>query len=114
MEFEKSIKEWVKVDDQLKILAKKQKELREKRNTLNDSINYYIETNKLNNSVIKISDGSLKYNSTKNAQPLTFRYIRECLSNCISNEENVEQLMDYIKNHREIKVSNELKRYYNN
>ena len=114
MEFEKSIKEWVKVDDQLKILSKKQKELREKRNTLNDSINYYIETNKLNNSVIKISDGSLKYNSTKNAQPLTFRYIRECLSNCISNEENVEQLMEYIKNHREIKVSNELKRYYNN
>ena len=114
MNFESSIKEWVKIDDQLKILSKKQKELREKKNTLNDSINDYIETNKLNNSIIKISDGSLKYNSTKNAQPLTFRYIKECLSNCISNQESVEQLMEYIKQHRDIKVSNELKRYYNN
>jgi len=114
MNFESSIKEWVKLDEQQKILSKKQKELREKKNILNVSINDYIETNDLNNSIIKISDGSLKYNPTKNIQPLTFRYIRECLSNCISNEENVKKLMEYIKQHRDIKVSNELKRYYNN
>ena len=112
MSFESNIKEWVKIDDQLKLLQQKQKELREKRNELNDVINTYIETNHLNNSIIQISDGSLKYNSNKTTQPLTFRFVRECLSNCISNQESVDQLMNYIKEHRERKINYELKRYY--
>jgi hypothetical protein len=112
MSFESNIKEWVKIDDQLKLLQQKQKELREKRNELNDVINTYIETNHLNNSIIQISDGSLKYNSNKTTQPLTFRFVRECLSNCISNQESVDQLMNYIKEHRESKINYELKRYY--
>lgn len=112
MTFESNIKEWVKIDDQLKLLQQKQKELREKRGDLNHEINNYIETNNLNNSIIQISDGSLKYNSNKSTQPLTFRFVRECLSNCISNEESVEQLMNYIKEHRESKINYELKRYY--
>jgi hypothetical protein len=113
MDFENSIKEWVKIDDQLKLYQKKTKELKEKRNVLNDSINFYIETNNLNNSTIKISDGCLKYNSVKTAQPLTFKFIKECLSNCISNEETVEQLINYIKENRDIKINHELKRTYN-
>lgn len=112
MSFESNIKEWVKIDDQLKLLQQKQKELREKRGELNHEINTYIETNNLNNSIIQISDGSLKYNSSKSTQPLTFRFVRECLSNCISNQESVEQLMNYIKEHRENKINYELKRYY--
>ena len=110
MDFENSIKEWVKIDDQLKLYQKKTKELKEKRNVLNDSINFYIETNNLNNSTIKISDGCLKYNSVKTAQPLTFNFIKECLSNCISNDETVEQLINYIKENRAIKINHELKR----
>jgi hypothetical protein len=112
MSFESNIKEWVKIDDQLKLLQQKQKELREKKCELNHEINTYIETNHLNNSIIQISDGSLKYNSSKISQPLTFRFVRECLSNCISNQESVEQLMNYIKEHRESKINYELKRYY--
>jgi len=112
MSFESNIKEWVKIDDQLKLLHQKQKELREKRGNLNYEINRYIEGNNLNNSIIQINDGSLKYNSHKSTQPLTFRFVRECLNKCISNKESVEQLMNYIREHRESEINYELKRYY--
>ena len=113
MNFETKIKEWVNIDNQIKYQNDKLKQLREKKNDLNEDLNNYIETNELNNAIIQISDGSLKYNTFKSTQPLTLKYINSCLSNCITNPETVEQLMTYIKEHRDTKYTSELKRYYN-
>lgn len=113
MSFEQKIKQWVIIDNEIKNKNDALKELREKKNNLNQEINNYIENNNLNNSIIQISDGTLKYNSVKTSQPLTFRFVRECLTNCIEDEKTIEYLMNYIKEHREIKEHNELKRYYN-
>ena len=113
MNFETKIKEWVSIDNEIKKQNELTKRLREKKNDLNHEINEYIENNQLNNAVIQISDGSLKYNSVKSTQPLTFKFVRECLTNCIENEDTIEQLMNYIKEKREIKEHYELKRFYN-
>ena len=113
MSFEEKIRTWVSIDNEIKSKNDSIKQLREKKNNLNQEINSYIESNNLNNSIIQITDGTLKYNSIKTSQPLTFRFIRECLTNCIEDEETIEHLMNYIKEHREIKEHNELKRYYN-
>lgn len=113
MKFETKIKEWVSIDNEIKKQNELTKRLREKKNDLNHEINEYIENNQLNNAVIQISDGSLKYNSVKSTQPLTFKFVRECLTNCIENEDTIDQLMNYIKEKREVKEHYELKRFYN-
>ena len=112
-EFERNIQKWVAVDNQLKIINEKAKELRDEKNDLLEDINMYIETNKLNNASIDISDGKLKFAQSKITQPLTLKLVENCLSNIINDQRQVTQIMKYIKDKREKKDVSEIKRYYN-
>ena len=112
-EFERNIQKWVTVDNQLKIINEKAKELRDEKNDLLEDINVYIETNKLTNASIDISDGKLKCTQTKLTQPLTLKFVENCLSNIINDQRQVAQIMKYIKDKREKKDVSEIKRYYN-
>jgi len=112
-EFERNIQKWVTVDNQLKIVNEKAKELRDEKNDLLEDINVYIETNKLTNASIDISDGKLKFAQSKITQPLTLKFIENCLSNIINDQRQVTQIMKYIKDKREKKDVSEIKRYYN-
>jgi hypothetical protein len=114
MSFEQQIQQWVSIDNQMKILNDKLKELREKKNTISEQINSFIETNPINNSSVKISDGQLKFVKIKETQQLTFRYLETCLSEIIKNEEQVKKIVEYIKNKREVKYIPEIKRLYHN
>jgi len=111
--FEKDIQKWVAIDNQLKILNEKSKELREEKNDLLEDLNIYIETNKLTNASIAISDGKLKFAQTKVTQPLTLKFIESCLTNIINEPSQVTQIMKYIKDKREKKEISEIKRFYN-
>ena len=62
---------------------------------------------------IQISDGLLKFQNNKVTSPLTFKFLKQCLSECIENEEKVEQLINYIKEKREVKYVPDIKRLYN-
>ena len=112
-EFERNIQKWVAVDNQLKIVNEKAKELRDEKNDLLEDINMYIETNKLTNASIDISDGKLKFAQSKITQPLTLKFVENCLSNIINDQRQVTQIMKYIKDKREKKDVSEIKRYYN-
>uniref|UniRef100_A0A6C0KDV2 Uncharacterized protein n=1 Tax=viral metagenome TaxID=1070528 RepID=A0A6C0KDV2_9ZZZZ len=113
MSFEEKIKNWVLADNEIKTFNENLKELKKTRQILTNDLQEYIETHELKNAVIQISDGKLKSQQVKAVQPLTLKYVKECLSHCVSNTETVDQLMEYIKQHREIKFSDEIKRYYN-
>ena len=113
MSFEQQIQQWVTIDNQMKIVGDKMKELRDKKNTLSEQINTHIETTQFN-SAVKISDGQLKFVKVKETQPLTFKYLETCLSEIIKNEEQVKKIIEYIKNKREVKYVPEIKRLYNN
>ena len=112
-DFEKSIQKWVTLDNQLKILNEKSKEVREEKNDLLEDINMYIETNRLTNASIDISDGKLKFTQSKITQPLTLKFVENCLSDIINDQKQVTQVMKYIKDKREKKEISEIKRYYN-
>jgi glycosyltransferase involved in cell wall biosynthesis len=60
MNFENQIQQWVSIDNQLKQLNEKVKEMREKRNILEQNITNYASSNNLSNATIKIGDGRLK------------------------------------------------------
>ena len=110
--FQKQIQNWVSVDNKMKNLQMQVKELRQVKNTLTDSIFQYAESNNLENAVIKISDGKLKFQNVKSTSPLTFRFIEECLNDVISNEEQVKTIIKYIKSKRETKYNYDIKRSY--
>ena len=111
MSFEENIKKWVALDNQLKTLNEKTKQLRDDKNNLEEGIMTYVDTNKLSNATVNISDGKLRFVSTKQTAPLTLKYVEECLAKCIGNEGQVTQIMKVIKESREVKYTADIKRY---
>ena len=112
--FESEIKDWVLLDNKIKVLNENIKILREKRNNVSNNILESVQTNKLSNTIVNISDGKIKFTSTKHQKPITFKYVEDCLHYCIKNEEQVKIIMNYIKNSREIQIVPEIKRTYTN
>jgi hypothetical protein len=114
MSFEESIKNWVTTDNKIRSLNEELKALREERNNANETIMAYVETNKLANATVKISDGKLRFTSARQTAPLTLKYLNECLTKCIQNEEQVGLIMKYIKESRNVKYMPDIKRSYEN
>jgi len=114
MNFEQTIQQWVLLDNHIKNYNEKLKELRTKRENIEQKLSQHALNNNLMNSVIKTNDSRLKFVNTKITSPLTFKYIEKTLGEIIKNTEQVNTIVNYIKNNREQKVVPELKRYYNN
>jgi len=114
MSFEENIKKWVSLDNQLKTINEKVKQLRDDKNSTEEFIMNYVEENEIKNATINISDGKLRFTNTKQTPPLTLKYVEECLMKCIGNEAQVNQVMKVIKESREVKYSMDIKRYTNN
>jgi len=111
MNFESHIQQWVSLDNQLKLLNEKTRELREKRNHLEEQITRHAANT---TSAIKISDGRLKLVDTRVPEPLTFKYLEKTLGEIIKNEAQVKTIVEHIKKRRSVKVIPEIKRYYDN
>ena len=114
MNFEQTIQQWLLLDNQIKKYNENLKELRTKRENIEQKLSKHALNNNLMNSVIKTTDSKLKFVNTKITSPLTFKYIEKTLGEIIKNTEQVNTIVNYIKNNREHKVVPELKRYYNN
>ena len=114
MSFEQQIQQWVSLDNQMKSLNEKLKELRDLKNNISEKIHIHVDENQLNNAAVKINDGQLKFLKIKETQTLTFKYLETCLSEIIKNEEQVKKIVEYIKNKREVKYLPEIKRFYTN
>jgi len=110
MTFEEKIQQWVSLDNQMRLLTEKMRELREKKHRLQDDIHSYVEDNHLTNKTIQISDGKLRFANTRVASSLTFRYLEKSLGDIIKNETQVKQIIEYLKQNREIHVVHEIKR----
>jgi hypothetical protein len=114
MSFENNIQQWVAVDNQLKSLNDKMKVLRETRNVLSGNITDYAKKNNLSNSTVNLGDDKLKFVDTKVQVPLTYKFLEKTLGEVIRNEVQAKQIVEQIKDKREIKVVPEIKRFSNN
>ena len=113
MSFTENIKLWVKYDNEYKEQQENLKRLREQRNTLENNIMEHINENNLKNATIQITDGTLKFGHAKVASPLTFKYIEECLNDIISDKEQITNIINYIKQKRTYKNTENIRRLYN-
>ena len=110
--FQGNIKQWVAIDTQLRMLNEQSKSLREQRAELADEIHLHVDTHNLANAVVNISDGKLKFGSTKQTAPLTLKYVQGCLQECIGDDEQVAHIMGVIKGSRSVNVAPDIKRTY--
>tara|TARA_B100000035_G_scaffold304596_1_gene304504 strand:- start:2917 stop:3261 length:345 start_codon:yes stop_codon:yes gene_type:complete len=110
-EFQNNIQSWVSLDNRIKNLSQEVKNLRSRRNTLTSNIFTYAESNNLENAIIQITDGKLKFQNVKQTSPLTFRLVQETLLEFF--DDNVtEKIIDRLKNKRDTKYSYDIKRTY--
>ena len=112
MSFEEHIREWVATDNIIKKMNEQIRGERAKRNTLGETILSYATENSLENSIVQITDGKLKFQNSKSTAPLTYKYVIECLEHCL-DENSAKQIINYMKKNREVRYSSEVKRYYN-
>ena len=112
-DFHENIKEWVLLDNELTAVRNKSREMRERKNNLTNNLYTHAEKNNLDTATIQISDGILKFQQFKQTSPLTFKFLEECLNDCLGDEEKVKSIIKYIKSKREAKISYIIKRTYN-
>mgnify|MGYP001228387813 CR=1 FL=1 len=110
-EFIIDIKKWALLDSQLKIVNDKTKKMREMKHMLTKDICDYVKNNNTSNT-IGISDGELKIYEKKEYSPLSYSYIQECLENIIKNPDHIDFIIQYLKDHRETKITQDIKRTY--
>lgn len=110
---ETKIKRWVELDNRIKESNDIFKDIRTEKSIIHDEIIELVEEKQLGQVTVNISDGKLKFVSSKHTAPLTLTYIEKCLTELITNGKQVEQIMAYIKKNRETKLSTDIKRVYN-
>ena len=108
---ESNVNTWLEIDKSIISLNEKIKQLRVKRNEIEHNIINYADRNNINNLSIKTNDGILKVTQNKTANQLTYKYLEKCLHEIISDDKQVENMINYIKNKREITESKSIKKY---
>ena len=111
--FDKQIQKWIELDNRLKKINNEIKTTREMKNDLESSIMEIVNNKKLLNTSISTIDGRLRFVETKSSNPLSLTFVEQCLHEIIPNASQVQHILKYIKEKREIKINPEIKRYYN-
>jgi hypothetical protein len=109
-DFVHQVKQWVALDKQLKYVNEKTRQIRESKAKLSKDICAYIQSKKWEHRTIDLADEELKFIEKREYSPLSFAYIEECLDEIIADKDQVDLIIDYLKDHREIRVSTEIRR----
>ena len=112
-QFTQNIKTWVSLDTQIKTINERIKPIREKKNSLTNEIAEYVQNNQLQKKRIDINDGSLGFYEKKDYSILTYGYIEKCLGEIIPDKSHVDYIINYLREHREVKKSFDIRRSYN-
>jgi len=113
MSFESQIKDWAGLDSRLHALNGEARTIRNERNNLEKSIIEYVEDNSLSSATVRLEDSKLQFVNNKTVQPLTYKFLTECLSEIIEDQQEVSEIVTYIRNRREPKVTLGIKRFFN-
>ena len=113
-DFNSSMSEWVTIDNKIRKINEQLAQLKEERNEIADKLNEYVEVSSIEKKTINVNlkDSQIKFVTTKVPQTLTFKYLETCLQEIITDEEQVSQIIEYVKSNRRIENVNEIKRIY--
>jgi hypothetical protein len=104
-----NIKEWMRIDDELKELQKAAKERRARKKEITDYLVHVMRENEID--CFESKEGNLLYSQTKTKASISKKYLLETLSNFYKdNPEMGHNVCDYILNNRQEKVKEVIKR----
>lgn len=111
--FDKQIQKWIEMDNKIKKINAELKTSRELKNNIETSIMETVNNKKLLNTSLSLPNGRLRFVETKTTNPISLTFIEKCLNDLIPNKSQVQHILKYMKDKREIKTNPEIKRYYN-
>lgn len=112
--FREDIKLWVSLDNQIKNLTNELNNLRNEKNKVNNNIFNYVESNNLSNSVINITDGQLNFTTTRQTSNISLKNIEAVLTETLNDKELINKIIEKLKNSRNTKLVNTIKRINTN
>jgi hypothetical protein len=115
MTLEENIKHWIQLDNNIKQLNLEIKNIKSQKEIYNNNILKHITTNQLDNAIVKIGNDKLRFMDTNYSQPLTYKFIYECLSKYYDDDnDKAIEIIQFIKSQRQIKIIKEIKRFNKN
>ena len=90
------VRQWVAIDEQMKITNEKIKKIRELKTHLTKNICDYIHNKNMQKNKIYISNGTLSFYEKKDYSPLTYSYVEKCLGELITDKKQVDFIIQYM------------------
>lgn len=112
MNFSDNIKKWVSIDDEIKDINSKLKQKREERSKILLSLIEYKSSNNLEGKIIRYNNENLKFTKSRQYQPISYEFIKKCLNEIINDDNYVKYIIDYMKEQRTYKNTEDIKRLY--
>jgi hypothetical protein len=110
--FINNVKQWVNLDNQIKIVNDKTKLMRERKMMLNSQICAFANENNISHKHIEITGGVLKFYKRKEYKPLSYGFIENSLHEIIPNREHVEFILKHLKEKRETVIHDDIRINY--
>ena len=107
-DFRNKVKEWIDYDNQINELNNKVKELKAKKNDLNNEVLEFMKSNNIED--ISTKQCKLKTYTSTSQKSLNKDYIKNKLKTALDDEHKAVELTDLILNNREKTTSIKLKR----
>ena len=98
-----AIKQWIKLSHELDTYNNHVKDIRTKKNTLEEQLIHYIQTNNLENNKLIIDKSTISYTKTKSYPPLSIKFIKSVLDSISLKEQIKEMILESIANERKNK-----------
>jgi hypothetical protein len=108
----KNIKEWVRLDNEIKALKKEEKSRKTEKKTLNDTLIELMRTNEID--CVDIKDGQICYNQKTIKKPITKKNLLNILSKYYQGDiDKAEIVNDFILENREETIKETITRKIN-
>jgi hypothetical protein len=105
-----TIKEWIKIDNELREIAKFTREKKQRKKEVNDTLMNLMRSKNIHGFDTS-KDGSIMYVQNKVKVPLNKKHLLEALSNVFEGStEKAEQVSNYILESRQEKLRESIKR----
>ena len=114
MSLEESVKKWIYLDNEIRLLTEKINEFKNKKNGCSQDILVWLSNKNLKNPLIKINDGRLKIVDSQHFQPLSYKFLFDCFLEFFDGDQNETiEFINFIKSKRSSKMTKEIKRFMN-
>jgi len=111
-EFIQNVQKWNYMESQIKDANEKIKKMRTLKNNFGTKICSYLERNHSIKNKIAIGNDEIHMYSKKEYTPLSFSYIENKLKEIIQDENQVDFVIQYLKDKREVTVTNDLRKIH--